>query len=196
MKLQPTEAGTWLFTFLISGTMMAGAQSSVPISPPVRQRSVERFESAVLPAGRFSKVELLPTAPVVTDFPDAPSAVEGRQAEAQTPSSAVLATDRSPQPAGREPIGRMFWVANSILFASTIANAELITRCQPTLCNSVPDAIRTRGALYAIGIPASLGITYICYRLKRNGTRMWIAPVAAFSAGNVAYAVHAAHDSR
>jgi hypothetical protein len=92
-------------------------------------------------------------------------------------------------------MGSLFLVANGVLLGSTIANAEMIARCRPSACQAVPDAIRSRGALYGIGIPASLGISYISYRLKRGGTKLWIVPVALFTAGNIVYAAHASRYS-
>jgi len=101
----------------------------------------------------------------------------------------------TPRPVANSTLGATFLIANGMLLGSTIANAEMIGRCQPSACQSVPEAIRNRGDLYAIGIPASLGVSYISYRLKRSGTRFWIVPVALFTAGNVVYAVHASHFS-
>lgn len=77
-----------------------------------------------------------------------------------------------------------------------MANAELIARCQPGACQAVPNAVRNRAALYGIGIPASLGISYISYRLRQRGNKLWILPVTAFAAGNLVYAMHASKFSR
>jgi hypothetical protein len=128
-------------------------------------------------------------------LPDAPSAVAARQS-AQDSVSTAPPTSPAPRPTANPAIGPTFLAANGILLASTIANVEMISNCRPTSCQAVPGAIRSRGDLYAIGIPSSLAISYISYRLKRGGTKLWILPVAIFTAGNIVYAAHASQFGR
>lgn len=181
MKVQTAKGALWFAMVAMSATSVAAAQSTAPAdgSPLVTQAELR--------------------------LPDAPSAIAERQSAEQEPPPAqpvqqpspspMQLAERSPRPSPEYPVGPTFWVANGVLFGSTIANAEFIARCRPGSCQSVPDAIRTRGALYAIGISATAGITYICYRFKRSGTKMWIAPVVAATAGNIAYAAHASQYS-
>jgi hypothetical protein len=192
MKLQTAKAGLWLVALAMSGTTVAAAQiSPAQASSPISTYSSQRNVPSVLSPGKPSEAKATTTlATAEPSLPDAPSAVaQGQSAEAPQPKY------ESPQPSASRAIGPTFLVANGALFGSTIANAAEIGNCRPSACQAVPQAIRSRGTLYAIGIPASLGVTYISYRLKRSGTRWWIAPVALFTAGNIIYAAHAAHFS-
>jgi hypothetical protein len=189
MKLQMAKAGLWLVALAMSGTTVAVAQisatrASSPITPYWGKRDAH---SALKPA----ESESAPVATAGSSLPDAPSAIAEQQAAeetSQTPRTSPL----SPTKPSLDPV---FLVANGFLLGSTIANAEMIAQCRPSACQAVPDAIRSRPALYGIGIPASLGVSYISYRLRRSGTKLWILPVALFTAGNIVYAAHAAQFS-
>ena len=192
MKLQMAKAGLWLVTLAMSGTTVAAAQiSAAQASSPSAGYSGKRNTPSALSSGKPSPggSETAPT--VGPSLPDAPSAVAARQT-AEEPAQPPRATPLAPAKATIDPL---FLVANGFLLGSTIANAEMIAECRPSACQTVPDAIRSRPALYGIGIPASLGISYISYRLRRSGTRLWIVPVALFTAGNIVYAAHAAQFS-
>jgi hypothetical protein len=188
MKLQTAKAGLWLVALALSGTLSGTTAAAAQIS--LRNSSQPNVPS-VVSVGKPSEIEsTLPAVNLESPLPDAPSAVAHRPGQ------------ETPAPAARPPLspidpsaGRTFWIANGALLGSTIANAAEIGNCRPSACQAVPSAIRNRGTLYAIGIPASLGISYISYRLKRGGTRWWIAPVALFTAGNIIYAVHASQFS-
>jgi len=121
-------------------------------------------------------------------LPDAPSARAEKSREDAPPSTPVQGSVGKPGP--------IFWSANGLMMASTVVNVEMIMRCRPESCQSVPDAIRSRGALYGIGIPATLGATYISYRMRRSGNKWWILPVAVVTAGNIVYAAHAAQNAK
>jgi len=192
MKLQIAKARFWLVALVMSGTTFVAAQvSSAPAVSPFRAYSGERDAPSVLSVGRPSELESRVVATAEPSLPDAPSEIAERQPSEQPPPSTRKSTEASPRPPIKTSFDRTFLVANGFLLGSTIANVELIARCQPSACQAVPGAIRSRGALYGIGIPASIGISYLSYRLKRAGTRLWIAPVALFTAGNLVYAVHA-----
>jgi hypothetical protein len=189
MKLQTAKAGLWLVTLAMSGTTVAAAQNSAAQPPsPIAGYSGKRDAPSALSWGTPSEGESGTASTAGPSLPDAPSAVAARQTAeepAQPPRAAPLAP-------AKISINPPFLVANGLLLGSTIADAEMIARCRPSACQTVPDAIRNRPALYGIGIPASLGISYISYRLRRSGTRLWIVPVALFTAGNIVYAAHAA----
>lgn len=195
MKLLTAKAGLWLMTMAVGGTTVVAAQ----ISP------VKAFSAARVNSGRLAIVSVAGAVPVsdeqsaietsASSLPDAPSAVAATQLAQEPAPVAAQPVQAAPRPVANSTLGATFLIANGMLLGSTIANAEMIGRCQPSSCQSVPDAIRNRGDLYAIGIPASLGVSYISYRLKRAGTRFWLLPVAVFTAGNVVYAVHASHFS-
>jgi hypothetical protein len=179
MKLQTAKAGLWLVALAMSGTMCGTTVAAAQIS------SAQAFSP--MPRYSIPRDAVPALATTESSLPDAPSAVAARQ-----PEEEPVAKHESPRAAASNSIGPTFLVANGLLLGSTIANAAAIGNCRPSACQSVPDAIRSRGTLYAIGIPASLGVSYISYRLKRGGTKWWIAPVALFTAGNVIYAAHAA----
>jgi len=198
MKLQTAKAGLWLVTLAMSGTTVAAAQiSAAPASSPTSEYSGKRDAPSVPNFDKLSD-ESAPALTAEVSLPDAPSAIAGRQA-AQEPPPAPSPTpqpqEQAPRSAVTASIGLPFVVANGALLGSSIADAAMIGNCRPSACQAVPAAIRSRGDLYAIAIPASLGVTYISYRLKRSGTRFWIVPVALFTAGNIVYAVHASRFS-
>jgi hypothetical protein len=84
-------------------------------------------------------------------------------------------------------------LVNGMMFSSSIANVELTTRCfRGGACTAIPGPLRSRGALYGVGLPIDVAVTVMGYRLKRAGHRWWFVPAAAVTAGNIIYAVHAA----
>jgi len=122
-------------------------------------------------------------------LPDAPN---------PEPRSAPLAVQR-PTPGGTQwvDVDREFVMATSVLFGSSIANAELTTRCiNSGFCTAVPGPLRSRGALYGVGLPADAGVTVLGYLLKHGGHRWWFVPAALVTAGNSIYAVHASQHIR
>jgi hypothetical protein len=189
MKLQASNVRFALVMLLFTAATIAAAQTSLSVTASAF-RGIEGTRELSTAVSNSSSAATGSTEP---SLPDAPSAVAAPQTDQATP---VTAKGGMQGASTNESVGVPFVAANAILLGSTIANAEMITRCQPSACSSVPDSIRTRGALYAIGIPASVGITYISYRIKRGGSRWWILPVAVFTAGNAVYAVHAAQWSR
>jgi hypothetical protein len=188
MKRQVVTIGFWVLTLTMGGTMAAAAQVSAYAQAfsTIRADSGNREVATEFKFAKPSAVESPQAATAGSSLPDAPSAVAEREAPEETSPP-----PKAPLPSADRSMGPLFLVANGALLGSTIANAEIIARCRPSSCQSVPDAIRSRGALYGIGIPASLGISYISYRLKRGGTKLWILPVALLTAGNIAYAVNA-----
>ena len=121
-------------------------------------------------------------------LPDAPSAQ--RRSSAAPPSG--LAPIANP-----EVKDKQFFLVNGVMFASSIANVELTARCfNSGACTAVPGPLRSRGALYGLGLPADVGATVLGYYLKRSGHRWWFVPAAAVTAGNVVYAIHAARQTR
>ena len=201
MKRKPAVAGccSGLAVLMFLG---ASTLAQVPISPapaalvpfgaktvtPVSVTGIRSSEST-----ESSAVQLR------DNLPDAPSAVAQNAAQQEPTTAVAVPVEQSTRTPVRAPanttVGPTFLIANGLLLGSTIANAEMIARCRPTACQAVPDAIRSRGALYGIGIPSSLAASYISYRLKRGGTRMWIVPVVVLTAGNIVYAAHAAQFS-
>lgn len=188
MKWQKTG---WLVILAMSATTVASAQSS----------SGTPF-SAIRDSGNRARLSLVESPQLPTSeawLPDAPSTTAEKLSSQDTAAPTTPAEQpmpRSPRPMTNGTLGPTFLIANGVLLGSTIANVGMIANCRPSSCQAVPSSIRNRGALYGIGIPSSLAISYISYRLKRGGTKFWIVPVAAFTAGNIAYAIHASQWGR
>jgi hypothetical protein len=197
MKRQASKARSWLVTLTMTAATLAVGQSS----PPPASSALRGFDSSreVQPVPSTSnpgKVASTFATTAAPSLPDAPSAVAASQSSQDAPIISEEGTRKPPAPPTNATLGLTFLVANGVLFGSTIANAEMIARCRPSSCQAVPDAIRSRPALYGIGISSSLAVSYVSYRLKRGATRWWIAPVAVLTAGNIVYAVHASRWSR
>jgi hypothetical protein len=186
MQLRVLRDGWYLLLVVAAATTVTAQSSVFPASSMFRVVEGSRNLSTTVGSGTN-----VPNASSEASLPDAPSAVAEAQAAQSAPVAGNEGKQLSPQSPTTGSLGLTFIAANGMLLGSTIANAEVIARCRPSSCRSVPDSIRSRGALYGIGIPASLGISYVSYRIKRGGSRWWIVPVAVFTAGNVAYAVHA-----
>jgi hypothetical protein len=200
MKSHPARTGLWFVTLAIGVAPLLAAQTSqTQLFSQVQEYSGKRIALSAQDANTVSIREAVAADPAATPLPDAPSAVREKQSTeepAPPPKPAQELTSKPGERSGEVTFTVPFWAANGLLAATTIVNTEMIARCRPDACQSVPDSIRNRGALYGIGLAASFGTTYISYRLKRSGTRMWIVPVAAFTVGNIIYAVHASHYSR
>ena len=192
MKRQASKARSWLVTLtMTAATLAAGQSSRAPAFTAFRGFDSSRDVQPVLSAGNPGKVASTFATTDAPSLPDAPSAVAASQSSQELPIVSEEGTKKPPAPPTNATVGLPFLAANGVLFGSTIANAEMIARCRPSSCQAVPDAIRSRSALYGIGIPSSLAVSYVSYRLKRGATRWWIAPVAVLTAGNIVYAVHA-----
>jgi hypothetical protein len=187
----------WLFILIMSGTILAAqlahaqALSSNPVDSGQRAVTLAGGDGEAPGAGA---VPLLAT--TGPSLPEAPSAIAGRRSSESRVSSSAKWTQQAPRPAIKPSTGRVFLVASGVSLGLTMANAELIARCRPGACQDVPDVARNRAALYGIGIPASIGISYVSYRLRQRGSKLWIVPVTAFAAANLVYAMHAAKFSR
>jgi hypothetical protein len=197
MKRQRTGACLGSLLLIGASTFGAGQVSVAPAPGAAGTFSTEAPASVNLVASDSSKLTAAPTPNSINALPDAPSAVSQDSAQ-QGP--AVASAVEQPAPAklkapANQTVGTTFLISNGLLLGSTILNVEMISRCRPSACQAVPDAIRNRGDLYGIGIPSSLAVSYISYRLKKSGTRMWFLPVAVLTAGNVIYAAHAAQNS-
>lgn len=193
MRLKTKETRFWLAQVLVIGvSTMAAAQISASSVLPLGDASWLSSNTSV--TTDHSKPAILPVETATDSLPDAPSAVAAQEAQQvqAAPMVEQPVAQRPKAPANTPTADSTFLIANSFLWGSTIANAEMIARCRPSACQAVPDGIRQRGDLYGIGIPASLAVSYISYRLKKSGTGMWILPVALFTVGNVVYATHAA----
>lgn len=122
------------------------------------------------------------------ELPDAPTVQN-----AQPPAPSVIMKEQTARPEVSLGIfDKPFAAASAGLVGSTIANAEAIGRCEPKACQDVPGALRSRAALYGVGIPLDFGVGYITYRLRQSRYhRWWYVPMGIVTFGNVIYAAHA-----
>lgn len=136
-------------------------------------------------------------------LPDAPSATSSDAPSASpTPSPAVKNQSHygAPPAAVGGPLGvdrtvadRNYLLFTGAMFGSSIMNAELTLHClsKQTSCNDVPHALQSRAALYGIGIPADLAISYLTYYMKKKHSHIWYAPSALVTGANVFLGIRA-----
>jgi len=130
-----------------------------------------------------------------SELPDAPSATKPASAPDPTAAPAVKRESHAAPPAAvggplsvdRSVADRNYLLVTGGMFGASVADAELTIRClqQHTSCNDVPPSLRSRVALYGIGIPADLGITYLTYHMKKKHSRIWYVPATLVTGANV-----------
>lgn len=136
-----------------------------------------------------------------SELPNAPSASKPDASTADPAPSPVRRESQGAQPAAtggplsvdRSVADRNYLLVTGGMFGASVANAELTLHCLKVhaSCNDVPSALRSRAALYGIGIPADLGITYLTYYMKRKHSSIWFVPAACVTAANVFFGVRA-----
>lgn len=85
----------------------------------------------------------------------------------------------------------LFWSLQGMMFASAVAAAESTSRCLDAgSCTKIPTPLKSRAALYNIGIPASVGISVLSYEMKKHGNRWWFLPPAITTAASGVLTVH------
>jgi len=172
---------------------------------------VQRRDDLQLKVGKASQSLLTATlveAPVIgsasneSELPDAPSATKPDTSTADPEASPAVKRESHGAPAAA--MGGPLWVDRTVadrnylaltsgMFGASIANAELTLSClkQHASCNDVPPSLRSRAALYGIGIPADLGVAYLTYYMKRKHSRIWYVPAACVTAANIFLGVRA-----
>ena len=139
-----------------------------------------------------------------SELPDAPSATMVDNSTADPTSSPAVKKESQGAPVAA--MGGPLWVDRTVadrkylmftggMFAASVANAELTLHClsQHASCNDVPSSLKSRAAIYGIGIPAELGVAYLTYCLKRKHNHMWFVPAAAVTGANIFFAYRAYH---
>jgi hypothetical protein len=136
-------------------------------------------------------------------LPDAPSSTKPDALTADpTPSPAVKRESQGAPPAARggslgvdrSVMDRSYMAVTGTMFAASIFDAELTMRClEQRTCSYIPSSFRSRTALYGIGIPADLGVSYLTYYMKRKRSRIWFMPSALVTVANIYVGVHAYH---
>ncbi len=157
-----------------------------------------------------SLIPVPPTAVMTDDskLPDAPSAAQQNAADPANQSQAAPAPQGKKyhqQGAPPAAIGgalemesrtadKKFWGVTTAMFGASVADAELTQRCQAIgTCSYVPSSLRSRKAMYGIGIPADLGIMYLTYHMKKKHSSLWYLPSALVTGANLYVAMHAYH---
>jgi hypothetical protein len=151
-----------------------------------------------------AKLEAVPAIEATheSELPDAPSAARpDASAGEPAPSPVVKSTHGAPPAAMGGPLGVDRGVADwkylsltGAMFSASVVNVELTIRClDQGTCSYVPPSLRSRAALYGIGIPADLGVSYLTYYMKRKRSSIWYVPAALVTAANVYVGLHAYH---
>jgi hypothetical protein len=130
-----------------------------------------------------------------SDLPDAPSTTKADSSTADPAPTPVVKREHGAAPAAmggplapdRSVMDRNYLLITGAVFGASVANAELTLHCltQHPDCNDVPSSLRSRTALYGIGIPADLGVAYLTYYMKKRHSSMWYVPAAAVAGANL-----------
>jgi len=137
-------------------------------------------------------------------LPDAPSATSSDASNAGTPMPSPVVKNESRYGAPPAAVGGPLWADRSVMdrhyflftgamFGSSVMNAELTLHCltKQASCYDVPPALQSRAALYGIGIPADLAVSYLTYYMKKKHSHIWYAPSAAVTGANVFLGIRA-----
>ncbi len=70
-----------------------------------------------------------------------------------------------------------YWSITSAVFASNIAAIELMERCLAAhSCYAIPIGMRSRPAMYGIGLDGAIGTSIVGYYLRKKDKRWWSVP--------------------
>ena len=147
------------------------------------------------PAGRVGSESDLPDAPSSTK-PDASAADPAASPAVKRDShGAPPAAMGGPLTPDRTVADRNYLLLTGGMFGASVANAELTIRCLQvhTSCNDVPSSLKSRAALYGIGIPADFGVAYLTYYMKRKHSSVWYVPAALVAGANIFLGMRAYH---
>jgi hypothetical protein len=191
------------FAFVLASALLLLAQSD--------QVDVQRWDDSqprVADANQPLLTASVVDAPVVdgasggSALPDAPSSAKPDTSSAEPAPSPAIRRDAphgAPPAATGGPLGvdrgvadRNYLLFTGAMFSASIFDAELTMRCtEQKTCVYLPNSLRSRTALYGIGIPADLGISYFTYYMKKKHSRIWYLPDALVTVANFYVGVHA-----
>ncbi len=137
-----------------------------------------------------------PVSAAANGLPDAPSIGRGsdRSSSTTTLSDSGISepTVATPPTAKRVATGS-YWATTAAVFGSNIAAIELLQSCLAAgECQSIPGPMRSRGAMYGVGLPVAAGVSYLDYYLKKKEKRWWFVPAVAATAFDLFFVVHGA----
>jgi hypothetical protein len=134
-------------------------------------------------------------------LPDAPSASKPETPAAPPAASPVVRREsRGAAPAAMGgPLGvdgqvadRNYLLLTGGMISASVFDAEMTLRClHDKTCKYLPNSLRSRTALYGIGIPADLGVSYLTYFMKKRHSRIWFVPAACIAGANLYVGMHA-----
>lgn len=142
--------------------------------------------------GKVAEPEKLAAATAdMSGLPNAPSFVR----EVDRSGSPAILSDQGftepvlAPPAKDERVATLpYWATTGVVFGSNIAAIEVLQSClSANQCQSIPGAMRSRGAMYGVGIPVAAGVSLLDYYLKKKEKRWWYVPAIAATAFNVAF---------
>ena len=200
-------------SYICIAFVLASALSLLAQSDRVDIQRWDDLQRKVSDDGEPQLAAMLAEAPTATgvsdrsDLPDAPSATKPDASTADPSSPAASpAIKRESHGAPVAAQGGPLWVDRTVadrsylaltggMFGASVANAELTIYClgRHPSCNDVPPSLKSRAAIYGIGIPADLGVAYLTYCLKRKHNHIWYVPAAAVTGANIFFAYHAYH---
>jgi hypothetical protein len=191
--------------FALASALSLQAQSDRMDAPRRDNLQVQGDSARPLLAAALVDASATGAASRESDLPDAPSATKPDTATGGAPPSpavkkpesqgAPVAAKGGPLWIDRGVADRNYFLVTGGMVGASIANAELTLHCftQHASCNDLPTSLRSRSAVYGIGIPADLGIAYLTYCLKRKHNHMWYVPAAAVTGTNIFFAYRAYH---
>jgi len=146
----------------------------------------------------------IPPAAADSSLPDAPSASHPDAAASSDPAPPPSAPVRHSSGSGAPPAARggpfgvdrtvadwRYWTVTGAMFSASVFDAEETQKClKQKTCAFLPDFLYSRAAMYGIGIPADLAISYWTFHLKKKNSRIWYVPSALVTAANFYVGIH------
>ena len=201
-------------SYICIAFVLASALSMLAQSDRMDDQRRDELQPKVSDGGKPQLAAMLAEAPPAagvsdhSDLPDAPSATKP-DASTADPSSSPSASPAIKRESHGAPVaaqGGPLWVDRTVadrtylaltggMVGTSVANAELTINClsRHPSCNDVPPSLKSRAAIYGIGIPADLGVAYLTYCLKRKHNHVWYLPAAAVTGANLFFAYRAYH---
>jgi len=182
--------------------MLASALSALAQSGRVAAQGTGLSSNATAPLSAIPMV--LPATSGVdaeSGLPDAPSAAKSDDSSAPEPAAVPdppirRGSEGAPAAATGPSLegvaDRHYWAFTSAMLGASVFDAELTQRCQQeNTCSYVPSSLRSRAAMYGIGLPADFAVAYLTYHMKAKREHLWYVPSALVTAANVYVGIHA-----
>jgi len=189
--------------FTLVSSLCALAQSGSPTAPRANQgpnATLSQPEQKLLGAGL---IDFSASALAYREFglPDAPSATKADDSASPEPTAppdppirkgSEGAPAAATGPSLEGVADRHYWAFTSVMLGASVADAELTQRCQQEkTCSYVPPSLRSRTAMYGIGLPADFAVAYLTYHMKAKHNHFWYVPSALVTGANIYVGIHA-----